>query len=67
MKFLVTVFGAVFFLAACASSSKIEREAPTPLTDFAAERQVKSLWSSDFGASVKNAIKLIPYFEANAI
>ena len=68
MKYSLGMFlGAATLLAACASGSKIEREVPTPLADFTAERQVKVAWESDFGASTKQFIKLSPHLDGNAI
>ncbi|OGI38566.1 MAG: outer membrane protein assembly factor BamB [Candidatus Muproteobacteria bacterium RBG_16_64_10] len=55
------------FLSAC-GGSKIVREPPAPLPDFTPQAQIQELWSAGVGATVaKLPLRLVPYFDGNAI
>ena len=67
MKKPAFVFCAVLLLAGC-GGSKVVREQPAKLQDFAATERVKEVWSADIGASaVKRAVTLSPLLVGNAI
>jgi len=57
----------LLLLAGC-GGSKVVREPPAKLEDFAAQEQVKKVWSVDVGASaVKKAVTLSPLLAGNVI
>lgn len=41
---------ALTLLSGCSSSSRIEKELPTPLGEFAPQRQVREVWSTSLGS-----------------
>jgi outer membrane protein assembly factor BamB len=66
LRVLVLIAGTV--LAGCASDSRIVREAPAALADFAPQAQVRTLWSVDLGALAgKREIKLTPSLDGDVI
>ena len=67
MKSGMAFLCALLLLAGC-GGSKVVREEPAKLKDFAAEKHVKEIWSADSGASsVKKAAVLWPSFDNNTL
>lgn len=63
MSRFVLVAACALLLGACASGSRIAREQPSPLPEFAIERQVRTLWSADAGKSVgEHVLRLTPAY-----
>jgi len=67
MKCSMALLCALLLLGGC-GGSKVVREEPAKLKEFAAEKSVKELWSADSGASsVKKAVTLWPALNDNVI
>jgi outer membrane protein assembly factor BamB len=55
-------------LAGCATESRISREGPSPLPEFAAERRVNERWSESVGSGVgKHVFRLSPRLEGGVL
>lgn len=67
MKNTAVILCLALLLPAC-GGSKVVREEPAKLQEFAAQMQVKEIWTADSGASaVKKAVVLSPALDGDAV
>lgn len=68
MKHVAPLLVAALVLAGCASDSRIERAAPTPLAEFKVEAEVKELWRTHIGLwGDASYLRLVPVLDGDTV